>query len=98
VAAISYISLTLKFFEAKMLGVYLLQQAYPYNILLFHRLYLSAMVGDGIKPKKFFHVALLSLCASENTNFKYTPSLNIRVIFSYHSVLFVKYAFEISPR
>jgi len=77
VASISYISLTLKLFETEMLGVYLLQQVYPYGMLLFHRLYLSAIVGDGIKPKKFFHLILFYLCATENTVFKYTPSVNI---------------------
>lgn len=81
-----------------MLGVYLLQQVYPYDILIFHRLYLLAMVGDGIKPKKFFHLILFCLCATENTIFRCTPSVNIWVIFIYYSVLFVKYAFEIGPR
>lgn len=95
-AAISYFPLTLKFFKPRCL-VYICCSKSIY-ILLFHRLFLAAMVGDGIKPTKFFHLMLFCLCATENTILKYTLSFNTWVIFSYHSVLCVKYRFEINPR
>jgi hypothetical protein len=55
---LSAISVTLKFFETKMLGVSLLQQVYPYDSLLFHRLHLSAIVTQEILSPD----TVLSLC------------------------------------